>query len=90
MHDVLFTTEYIFGIMSFVNSIRERFTEAEQFLCSCRECMNRHTLPQDEVERHLLMKGMSTTYTRWINHGEPIEVHVLGEPIHHDGMLIHW
>jgi len=47
--------------------------------------MNRHTLPQDEVERHLLMKGMSTTYTRWINHGEPIKVHVLEEPVHHDG-----
>jgi hypothetical protein len=64
--------------------IRERFNEAEKILCPCTRCMNHHSLHQNEVERHLLINGMCTTYTRWINHGEAIEVHVLEEPVHQD------
>ena len=42
--------------------------------------MNHQSLHQNEVERHLLFNGMSSTYSRWINYGEDIDVHVLEEP----------
>jgi len=42
--------------------------------------MNHQSLHQNEVERHLLLNGMSNTYSRWINHGEDNDVHVLEEP----------
>jgi hypothetical protein len=53
-----------------MNFVRERFTEAEKILCPCQQCMNNQSLQQNEVERHLLLSGMSSTYTRWIDHGE--------------------
>jgi len=37
-----------------------------------------------DVERHILLNGMCSTYTRWIHHGESSDVHVLDEPIHVD------
>jgi hypothetical protein len=37
------------------------------------------------VERHLLLNGMSSTYTKWINHGKDNSVHVLEEPVEEDG-----
>jgi hypothetical protein len=68
--------------MSFV---RERFNEDEQILCPCTGCLNHKHLHQNDVERHLLLYGMSSTYTRWINHGEGSDVHVLEELVLEDG-----
>jgi len=42
--------------------------------------MNHQSLHQNEVERHLLLNGMSNTYSKWINHREASDVHVLEEP----------
>jgi len=42
--------------------------------------MNHQSLHQNEVERRLLLNGVSSTYSRWINHGEDSDVHVLEEP----------
>jgi hypothetical protein len=38
----------------------------------------------NDVERHTLLNGMSSTYTRWILHGGGSDVHVLEEPVHLD------
>ena len=43
-------------------------------LCPCRQCLNRVRKPQGQVQDHLYINGMSSTYTRWIYHGEPLEV----------------
>ena len=80
IHGALFTPQYICGVRSFMNFVRERFTEDEQILCPCSRCMNHQSLHQNEVERHLLLNGVSSTYSRWINHGEDSDVHVLEEP----------
>ena len=80
IHGALFTPQYICGVLSFMNFVRERFTEDEQILCPCSRCMNHQSLHQNEVERHLLLNGVSSTYSRWINHGEDSDVHVLEEP----------
>jgi len=68
-----------------MNFIKERFNETEQILCPCTNCLNHKYLHQNDVERHLLLNGMSSTYTRWINHGEGSDVHVLEEPVPEDG-----
>jgi hypothetical protein len=60
-----------------MNFVKERFSEAEKILCPCQHCLNSKSLEQDEVERHLLLNGMSSTYTRWIDHGEDRNIHVL-------------
>jgi hypothetical protein len=81
---VPFTPKYIGGLKSFMNFIRERFNEAEQILCPCKDCLNHKHLHQNDVQRHLMLNGMSSTYTRWIHHGEDSNVHVFEEPVHED------
>jgi len=62
-----------------MNFVKERFSESEKILCTCQSCLNYKSLEQDEVERNLLLNGMSSTYTRWIDHGEDKNIHVLEE-----------
>ena len=62
-----------------MNFVKERFSESEKILCPCESCLNYKSLEQNEVERHLLLNGMSSTYTRWIDHGEDRNIHVLEE-----------
>ncbi|CAD6211421.1 unnamed protein product [Miscanthus lutarioriparius] len=79
IHGALFTPQYICGVRSFMNFVKERFSESEKILCPCESCLNYKSLEQNEVERHLLLNGMSSTYTRWIDHGEDRNIHVLEE-----------
>ena len=79
IHGALFTSQYICGVRSFMNFVKERFSESEKILCTCQSCLNYKSLEQDEVERNLLLNGMSSTYTRWIDHGEDKNIHVLEE-----------
>ena len=46
-------------------------------LCPCRSCMNSVTRPQSTVQNHLHLYGMSVTYTRWVHHGEAVNVNVI-------------
>jgi hypothetical protein len=41
-------------------------------------------MAKSDVERHILLNGMSNTYTTWIHHGEGNDVHVLEEAVHVD------
>ena len=79
IHGALFTPQYICGVRSFMKFVKDRFSESEQILCPCSSCLNTISLEQNEVERHLLLNGMSSTYTRWIDHGEDRNIHVLEE-----------
>ena len=38
--------------------------------------MNSVTRPQSTVQNHLHLYGMSVTYTRWVYHGEAVNVNV--------------
>ena len=44
--------------------------------CPCWNCLNIFFKNQDEVKDHLLLKGMSQNYTKWIYHGEKFEYEV--------------
>ena len=39
--------------------------------------MNSVTRPQSTVQNHLHLYGMSVTYTRWVHHGEAVNVNVI-------------
>jgi hypothetical protein len=41
-------------------------------------------MAKGDVERNILLNGMSSTYTRWIHHGEGNVVHVLEELVYVD------
>ena len=48
--------------------------------------MNSVTRPQSTMQNHLHLYGMSVTYTRWVHHGEAVNVNVIDymeAPDHH-------
>ncbi|KAK9087551.1 hypothetical protein Syun_029945 [Stephania yunnanensis] len=47
-------------------------TSSEVVRCPCRECLNIEEKKFDVIESHLYAKGISQSYTRWINYGEQI------------------
>jgi hypothetical protein len=87
IHGTLFTLEYISGVRNFMNFVEERFPMDAAILCPCRQSLNHKSIAKSEVQRHLLLNGMSSTYTRWVNHGESNDVHVLEQPVDVDHMV---
>jgi hypothetical protein len=70
MHGTLFTVEYIDDVKEFMSFINGKFNEDEKILCPCTRCLNQNYEHQAIVEKHTLMNGMDSTYTRWVHHGE--------------------
>ena len=91
VHGRLFSPEHIEGVRQFMSFIQEKFSENVEILCPCGRCLNQKYLCQPLVEKHILMNGMDSTYTRWIHHGESIDVEVVEHPIdlhdHSDGFI---
>jgi len=81
VHSKLFSPEYIDGVKEFMNFIQGKFNENVEILCPCSRCLNQKYQKQDVVRKHILMNGMETTYTRWIHHGESLDVNVIEHPI---------
>ena len=48
-------------------------------ICSARVAVvwNSVTTPQSTMQNHLHLYGMSVTYTRWVHHGEAMNVNVI-------------
>lgn len=68
-----FSTAHINGVKEFMQFVSARFDENAEILCPCRVCLNRAHRPQGVVEDHIYIHGMSSTYNRWIHHGEPLD-----------------
>jgi hypothetical protein len=81
VHARLFSPGYIDGVKEFMSFIHEKFGEDEAILCPCSRCLNQKYHHQSVVERHILMYGMESTYTRWIHHGENFDVDVVEHPV---------
>uniref|UniRef100_A0A8R7R4G5 Transposase-associated domain-containing protein n=2 Tax=Triticum urartu TaxID=4572 RepID=A0A8R7R4G5_TRIUA len=77
----LFSREYVNGVKEFMNLIQAKFSEDEEILCPCRECLNRKYWHQAVVNKHILTHGMESTYTRWIYHGEDFNADVIEHPV---------
>jgi hypothetical protein len=80
VHNTLFTTEYVNGVIEFMDFVKEKYPEDQTILCPCTKCLNQKYLHQPNVKKHILMNGMDCTYTRWVHHGEDISVHVNEAP----------
>ena len=84
IHEALFTNKYVAGVRNFMDFVAARFRKDAAILCPCSRCINQKSMGTRDVERHILLNGMCSTYTRWIHHGESSDVHVLDEPVHVD------
>ena len=90
VHGRLFSDEYLKGVEEFMKFVRGKFSEDEEILCPCSICLNQMYRHQTMVQRHLLMNGIQSSYTKWIHHGEEldvdvVEMHVTDDGAGHDG-----
>ena len=90
VHGRLFSDEYMKGVEEFMQFVRGKFSEDEEILCPCSICLNQMYRHQTMVQRHLLMNGIQSSYTKWIHHGEEldvdvVEMHVTDDGAGHDG-----
>ena len=74
VHRRQFTPAYMDGVANFMEYVRGKYPGDSEILCPCRKCLNQHSRPQQEVNDHIHIFGMSPAYTRWIHHGEPVQV----------------
>jgi hypothetical protein len=81
VHSKLFSPEHIDGVKGFMSLIHGKFGEKVDILCPCGRCLNQKYLCQSLVKKHILMNGMDITYTRWIHHGEKLDVEVIDDPV---------
>jgi hypothetical protein len=67
------STQHLKGVEEFMQHVCTVFAKDVAILCPCCECLNHYQLPQGTVEDHLLLRGMASTYDRWIHHGETLD-----------------
>jgi len=72
-----FTPAYVKGVEEFMKFVSERYPEDSHILCPCSKCLNQSLRPQDDVNDHIHIYGMSAAYTRWIHHGESADTVVV-------------
>ena len=80
MHGIMFSTEQIDGVEQFMSFVQGKFSKNVEILCPCARCLNQKYLCQPLVKKHILMNGMDNSYTRWIHHGESLDVDVIEHP----------
>jgi hypothetical protein len=68
-------------VKGFMSLIHGKFGEKVDILCPCGRCLNQKYLCQSLVKKHILMNGMDSSYTRWIHHGEKLDVEVIDDPV---------
>jgi hypothetical protein len=68
----LFSNQHLEGVNDFMKYVSDKFVDNEEILCPCRKCLNRLPQNKSEVEDHLHIHGMASTYTTWIHHGETL------------------
>ena len=74
--------EHLRGVDEFIVFARRNAAGAAEILCPCPSCNNRTRQTLQDVESHLLLRGMAATYDRWIHHGEPLHAEPGAEPGH--------
>ena len=64
--------EHTKGVADFMEFVQRSVAADAVVLCPCCSCMNREQRNLADVECHLLIYGMASTYDRWIHHGEAL------------------
>ena len=81
MHSKLFSPEHIDGVKEFMSFVREKFSDKVEILCPCGRCLNQKYQCQAIVKKHILINGIDSSYTRWIHHGESLNVDITNHAI---------
>lgn len=67
--------EYREGVKSFIDFAKANVGLGEDIWCPCVDCMNGEKQSIEVVKIHLVLKGISTTYKTWVQHGESVPTH---------------
>lgn len=78
----LFSKPHLDGVNEFMTFVLDRFDEDAEILCPCRKCLNRISGHKGQMEDHLYIYGVASTYTRWIHYGERFEAEVNESVVH--------
>ena len=63
--------EYINGVENFLEHAFKHSTDGDTIInCLCIDCSNKYRRTRDEVQYHLLFRGIRRDYTTWYFHGE--------------------
>ncbi|KAK8996639.1 hypothetical protein V6N11_081905 [Hibiscus sabdariffa] len=73
MMESKYSANYVVGVSTFMDFVKNNKGSECKIRCPCRECVNVCFRSQNEVEDHLLLHGISESYTKWIYHGEQFE-----------------
>ena len=63
------STYYIDGVQKFISFVEENGGKKGLYLCPCTRCKNMKTIKLDEINFHLLRRGIIQSYTVWYFHG---------------------
>jgi hypothetical protein len=77
----LFSSKHINSVNEFMSFIQGKFSESDEILCPCCSYLNQKYLSQPLVKKHILLNGMECGYTRWIQHGEGLDVEFVEHPL---------
>ncbi|XP_027933103.1 uncharacterized protein LOC114188698 [Vigna unguiculata] len=69
------TNEYENGVEEFLEFANMNVPDNNgKFYCPCVNCLNERKLPTDVIREHVLCDGFLKSYTKWIWHGELIDM----------------
>ena len=85
MMESKYSAKYVLGVSTFMEFVRANLGSECKIRCPCRECVNVCTRSQGEVEDHLLLKGISESYKKWVYHGEQSDF-TIGSTSSYEGM----
>ena len=64
--------EYRVGVNAFIEFATASVGSNGKIRCPCANCMNISYLDINVVKYHIFLRGMSSTYTTWLHHGETV------------------
>ncbi|KAL6323438.1 hypothetical protein AAG906_039008 [Vitis piasezkii] len=65
--------EYVEGVRTFIQAAKQHLRVDNKTRCPCRQCLNVRFQDLIIVEQHLIRYGFSSSYNRWIHHGDEVE-----------------
>jgi len=69
------TDEYESGVEQFIEFASRNVQDNNGiFYCPCVNCLNERRLPIEVIREHVLCDGFLKSYTKWIWHGELIDM----------------
>ncbi|KAL4385660.1 hypothetical protein GQ457_15G010790 [Hibiscus cannabinus] len=78
MMESKYSENYVVGVSTFMEFVKSNMGSECKIRCPCRECINVCFRSQSEVEDHLLLKGISESYNKWVYHGDQFDFNVGG------------